>query len=107
MPDVPPKPIPAQSAETTTKKAGARKRRISELMPELRERITPLFARGVAVERIAEELGIENPPVQILEHVFRDIAGVRHPGPYMMRKGARSESGPMTVSEFKRIARTA
>jgi hypothetical protein len=85
---------PVQAAETSRKSSG-RKRRLSEVMPELRARIQPLFHRGVSVERIGEDLDVS--PVQLLEHVVREYVGAKHPGPFVVRKPVGSE----TVREFK------
>lgn len=95
-------PMSAQGAETATRKRGARTRRLSEVMPELRSRITPLFSRGVPVERIAEDLDVS--PLQLLEHVVREYSGARHPGPFVVRKDAKSET---TVRAFRTLTRTA
>jgi hypothetical protein len=99
-----PKRRPPQRIEGTRNKTG-RKRRIYEVLPELRERIKPLFDRGMTVERIAEELNIDGPPWMVLEHVVRENTGAKHPGPYLTRRPAQvaqssTDSAP-TVRQFK------
>lgn len=76
----------AQSPETKDKRSG-RNRRLSGVMPELRDRIQPLFHRGVAVERIAEDLDVS--PLQLLEHVVRVYCGAKQPGPFLMGAAQR------------------
>lgn len=105
MPEVPPKRRSPQRAEDAGKKSG-RLRRITEMFPEHRELITPLFHRGLTVERIAEELEINIEPGQLLEHVVRDYVGAKHPGLELVRKGPQSETR-MTVHEFNKVGRLA
>jgi len=73
-----------QLADSATNKP-RRKRRLSELLPGVRQRITPWFDAGVDAERIANDLNVS--PVQVLEHVVRDYVGARHPGPIAMKAG--------------------
>lgn len=89
---------PAAPQEAEPERRKRRARRISDVMPTLRERITPLFDRGVSVDRLAVDLGI--PPVQVLEHVVREYAGAKHPGPVLIERRPVA-SGVSSVRAFR------
>lgn len=56
---------------------GGKRRRISQLHPELRREIPALFDRGMAAERIGEQFAL--PTLQIIEEVVRDMRMSRRP----------------------------
>lgn len=88
--------------EAKAKPTGARQRRLSGVMPELRDRIQPLFHRGVAVERIAEDLDVS--PLQLLEHVVRVYCGAKQPGPILVTARVGAQSATLAMTSARRVA---
>lgn len=64
------------------RKSTGRKRRISQILPQLRQQIPTLFDYGMPAERIAEQFDISK--TEILEEMVRDTRGL------LMRKGPGS-----------------
>jgi hypothetical protein len=70
-----PQPVAAQGKTT------GRKRRISQILPQLRQQIPMLFDHGMPAERLAEQFDISK--AEILEDMIRDTRGMlsrRGPG---------------------------
>lgn len=75
-------PATGQIADNNRSSSG-RKKRLSQILPELRERIPGLFDKDVPAERLAEQFSINK--TEILEEMIRDTRRA------LGRKGPHSE----------------
>lgn len=78
-----------QLVETKQKKKG-RNKRISQILPQLRNQIPALFDRGIPAERLAEDFDLNK--TEILEHLIRDTRNVFLRGPGAVRVMAAGAS---------------
>jgi len=79
------KRVVGQSPENTGQTVGRRKR-IAQIMPQLRRQIPGMFDDGMPAERIAEQFSV--PKTEVLEDLIRDTRAVIRKPPQSARSVA-------------------